>query len=63
MGPAILTPLSEDATIEGVPAWSTRSTSDLLPSLALGIIRSNLWPGAYAFARGRLVHIQEIQKN
>lgn len=48
-GPPLLTPLSEDASLEAVPAWSVRASSDLVEEHAIAIVRSNLWPGAYCF--------------
>jgi len=48
-GPQLLTPLSEDAEIDGQPAWTTKVSSALIPQFAVSIVRSNLWPGAYAF--------------
>jgi len=48
-GPQLLTPLSEDAEIDGQPAWTTKLSSTLVAQFAVAIVRSNLWPGAYAF--------------
>ncbi|XP_069699823.1 radial spoke head protein 6 homolog A [Periplaneta americana] len=53
VGPVLLTPLSEDATLETVPPWSVRQSSQRLPDFAVAVIRSNLWPGAYAYAINR----------
>ncbi|KAK9876746.1 hypothetical protein WA026_014984 [Henosepilachna vigintioctopunctata] len=54
-GPPLLTPLSEDAQIESIPAWSARISSSIIEEFALGIVRSHLWPGAYCFAtQGKL---------
>ncbi|KAL3287098.1 hypothetical protein HHI36_001582 [Cryptolaemus montrouzieri] len=54
-GPPLLTPLSEDAQIESVPAWSVRSSSKIMEEFAVAIVRSHLWPGAYCFAtQGKL---------
>ncbi|KAJ4442662.1 hypothetical protein ANN_04251 [Periplaneta americana] len=53
VGPVLLTPLSEDATLETVPPWSVRQSSERLPDFAVAVIRSNLWPGAYAYAINR----------
>lgn len=54
-GPPLLTPLSEDASLEAVPPWSTRASSGLMQEHAIAIVRSNLWPGAYCFAtQGKL---------
>lgn len=49
-GPPLLTPLSEDASLEAVPPWSVRKTSGLIQEFAIAVVRSNLWPGAYCFA-------------
>lgn len=48
-GPQLLTPLSEDAEIDGQPAWTAKVSSNLIPQFAISVVRSNLWPGAYAF--------------
>lgn len=50
VGPPLLTPLSEDAEIDGMPAWTTRISSKLVPKYAVAVIHSCLWPGAHAFA-------------
>ncbi|KAJ9600252.1 hypothetical protein L9F63_009428, partial [Diploptera punctata] len=52
VGPPLLTPLSEDASLETTPAWSVRQSSLLLPESAVAAVRSNIWPGAFAFAIG-----------
>ncbi|XP_018322478.1 radial spoke head protein 6 homolog A [Agrilus planipennis] len=49
-GPPLLTPLSEDASLEAVPPWSVRSSSILTTEYAIAIVRSNLWPGAFCFS-------------
>ncbi|KAJ8979718.1 hypothetical protein NQ317_015542 [Molorchus minor] len=49
-GPPLLTPLSEDAALEAVPAWSVRTTSKIIEDFAFAVVRSNLWPGAYCFS-------------
>ncbi|KAJ8954788.1 hypothetical protein NQ318_014899 [Aromia moschata] len=54
-GPPLLTPLSEDAAVEAVPAWSVRSSSNIIDDFAIVVVRSNLWPGAYCFStQGKL---------
>ncbi|KAG5894541.1 hypothetical protein JTB14_026829 [Gonioctena quinquepunctata] len=54
-GPPLLTPLSEDAALEAVPAWSVRCSSSVMDNFAIAIVRSNLWPGAYSFStQGKL---------
>lgn len=52
-GPALLTPLSGDASLEAVPAWTVRSTSVLFPEHAAAVVSSNLWPGAFAITCGK----------
>ena len=49
VGPPLLNPLSEDTEIDGQPAWSTKLTSSLVSQYAICVVKSNLWPGAYAF--------------
>lgn len=49
VGPQLLTPLTEDFEIDGQPAWTARSSSNLVSQFACAFVRSNLWPGAYAF--------------
>ncbi|KAI1903750.1 hypothetical protein AGOR_G00030430 [Albula goreensis] len=53
VGPPLLTPLSEDAEIDHTPPWSSRMSSTLIPQYAIAVLRSNLWPGAHAFAVGK----------
>ncbi|KAF7274317.1 hypothetical protein GWI33_013016 [Rhynchophorus ferrugineus] len=56
-GPPLLTPLSEDASLETVSPWSVRSSSNVLDTYALAVVRSNLWPGAYTFStQGKIFH-------
>lgn len=49
-GPALLIPLSEDASLETINPWSVRASSTLMQEHAIAIVRSNIWPGAYCFA-------------
>ncbi|XP_049828409.1 radial spoke head protein 6 homolog A isoform X2 [Schistocerca gregaria] len=53
VGPPMFTPLSEDAALETMPAWSVRIGSQIVKDTAIAFVRSNLWPGAFAFAAGR----------
>lgn len=53
VGPPLLTPLSEDSLIDTVPPWTTRLSSRIQPDVAIVIVRSNLWPGATAFAKDK----------
>lgn len=50
VGPPLLTPLAEDEEVNGMPAWSTCLSSNLVPQYAVAVVKSNLWPGASAFA-------------
>ena len=56
VGPALLTPLSEDAEMDNMPAWTAKMSSRLIPQYAICIVRSNLWPGATAFANDKYVY-------
>lgn len=49
MGPPLLSPCSEDASLETIAPWTVRITSTLVPDKAFASIRSNLWPGAYNY--------------
>lgn len=49
-GPPLLTPLSEDAEVDGMPPWTAQKSSTLVPQYSLSVMHSNLWPGAHAFA-------------
>ncbi|OAF71425.1 Radial spoke head protein 6 A [Intoshia linei] len=49
-GPPLLNPLSEDAEIKFISPWSTSLSSGLIPQYSIAVIRSNLWPGAVAYA-------------
>ncbi|XP_029661316.1 radial spoke head protein 6 homolog A [Formica exsecta] len=53
IGPPLLTPLSEDATVDSVIPWTARQSSYLQPDIAIALVRSNVWPGGFAFAVGR----------
>jgi radial spoke head protein 4A len=53
-GPPLLTPIGADAEIENTKAWTTKISSNLIPQYACAFVRSNLWPGAYTFARGMI---------
>uniref|UniRef100_A0A7N4V6V0 Radial spoke head 6 homolog A n=1 Tax=Sarcophilus harrisii TaxID=9305 RepID=A0A7N4V6V0_SARHA len=53
IGPPLLTPLSEDAEILQLTPWTARLSCSLCPQYSVAVIRSNLWPGAYAYATGR----------
>ena len=49
VGPALLTPLSEDAEVENMPPWTAKVSSRLVPQYSIAVLHSNLWPGAHAF--------------
>ncbi|CAL1576774.1 unnamed protein product [Knipowitschia caucasica] len=53
LGPPLLTPLSQDEEVFQTPPWTLRMSSRLTPEHALAFVRSNLWPGAYAYATGK----------
>ena len=54
IGPPLLTPLSDDVEVGGLPPWSANLSSGLsLIQHAICIIKSNLWPGAFAFSNGQ----------
>lgn len=52
-GPRLLTPLSQDAELFNTPPWTLKLSSSLTPEHAVAYVRSNLWPGAYAYATGK----------
>ena len=51
----LLTPLSEDVSIDSTPPWSFALSSNLIPQYALAVVKSNLWPGATTFSNGMSV--------
>jgi radial spoke head protein 4/6 len=51
-GPPLLTPIGGDADILTTKSWTAKISSNFIPQYACAFVRSNLWPGAYAFARG-----------
>ncbi|CAF3725685.1 unnamed protein product [Rotaria sordida] len=53
-GPPLLTPIGADAEIQHTKAWTAKISSNLIPQYACAFVRSNLWPGAYSFARGMI---------
>ncbi|KAJ3598874.1 hypothetical protein NHX12_032837 [Muraenolepis orangiensis] len=44
---------SWDKEILSTPPWSTKMSSTLTPQYAVAVLRSNLWPGAHAYACGK----------
>ncbi|XP_076762249.1 radial spoke head protein 4a [Xylocopa sonorina] len=53
VGPPLLTPLSEDAIVDSIIPWRALQSSHVQPDQAVALIRSNIWPGAFAFACAR----------
>ena len=53
VGPPLLTPLSEDVEIDGMPPWTACLSSNLVPQYSIAVMHSNLWPGAHAFAHDK----------
>ncbi|CAK9808035.1 Radial spoke head protein 4 homolog A [Anthophora plagiata] len=53
IGPPMLTPLSEDAIVDSIIPWTINQSTRVQPDQAVALIRSNIWPGAFAFACGR----------
>nr|XP_020457714.1 radial spoke head protein 6 homolog A-like [Monopterus albus] len=53
VGPPLLSPLSQDAEMFNTPPWSSKISSALTPQHSVAALRSNLWPGAYAYACGK----------
>ncbi|XP_068981711.1 radial spoke head protein 6 homolog A [Bombus flavifrons] len=53
VGPPLLTPLSEDAIVDSIIPWRVLQSSHVQLDQAVALIRSNIWPGAFAFACGR----------
>ena len=49
-GPPLLASVNEDEEVNNLPAWSPYLSSNFLPQYAVAAMRSNRWPGAYAFA-------------
>lgn len=39
--------------VEGMPAWSARLSSSIIPQYAVAVVSSNLWPGAHAYVSGK----------
>ncbi|XP_072293371.1 radial spoke head protein 6 homolog A-like [Eucyclogobius newberryi] len=52
-GPPLLTTLAQDAELFHTPPWTLKISSSLTPEHAVAYVRSNLWPGAYAYAFGK----------
>ncbi|XP_017890081.1 radial spoke head protein 6 homolog A [Ceratina calcarata] len=53
VGPPLLTPISEDAIADSIIPWTGVQSTRVQPDQAVALIRSNVWPGAFAFASGR----------
>lgn len=53
-GPKLLSSVAQDHGLGlGLSSWTTYISSRVLPEYAVAIARSNRWPGAYAFAKGK----------
>jgi len=52
-GPVLLTNLAGDKNASGNPAWSATLTSEYMPQHGICIMKSNQWPGAYAYSNGK----------
>ncbi|KAL6108615.1 rsph4a [Pungitius sinensis] len=53
VGPCLLDPLSKDSEMFNIPPWTSKVSSTLTLQHAVAVQRSNLWPGAYAYACGK----------
>ncbi|KAI5706272.1 radial spoke head protein 6 homolog A [Diaphorina citri] len=53
VGKQLLTAVAEDVFDDLTPAWNVKSSSVVDETKAMAIATSNIWPGAYAFARER----------
>ncbi|XP_062419271.1 radial spoke head protein 4 homolog A [Pungitius pungitius] len=53
VGPRLLDPLSKDSEMFNIPPWTSKVSSTLTLQHAVAVQRSNLWPGAYAYACGK----------
>ncbi|XP_034936987.1 radial spoke head protein 6 homolog A [Chelonus insularis] len=53
VGPPLLTPLSNDSTPDNIPVWSTRLSTSMQSNTGVAIVRSHVWPGAYAFTTNK----------
>lgn len=63
VGPPLLTPLSEDAIVDAIIPWTATQSTRVQPDQAVALIRSNIWPGAVAFAFGRCVCTMPVFNN
>ncbi|XP_020297326.1 radial spoke head protein 6 homolog A, partial [Pseudomyrmex gracilis] len=52
-GPPLLTSLSKDGIIDFVIPWTVRQSSYVQSDTAVAFVKSNIWPGAFAFAAGK----------
>jgi radial spoke head protein 4A len=53
IGPPLLTPLTEDAELNGMTPWSAHASSRLMVQFSVAVVHSCLWPGAHTFGSGR----------
>lgn len=49
--------LSHDAYADEIPPWKFELTNQFDHTITYATVRSNLWPGAYAVAREKYLHI------
>ncbi|KAJ2944668.1 hypothetical protein O0L34_g4023 [Tuta absoluta] len=50
VGPPMFTSLAEDSRAEGLASWTPRASTVLAPDRNIAVLRSNIWPGAVAYA-------------
>ena len=53
-GPRLLSSVADDKGFQKISAWSASLSSKVLPRYSIAVARSNNWPGAYAFAMGKM---------
>jgi len=52
-GPQLLTSVAEDEPLSTMPSWTVNVSSKSLPEYSFAIVRSNRWPGAFVFSKGK----------
>lgn len=55
VGPALLSPCSNDQSSENIPPWTTRLTSIGNQKNRMVLLRSNIWPGSFTIASGKIM--------
>ena len=53
-GPKLLSTVADDKGVQSNPAWSTSTSSLVLPRHAVAVARSVTWPGAFAVAQDNM---------